>query len=48
MQNETMKAVSLGKVPDALLVEALRNGMINRDFIDGIAEYLRDRGELKG
>jgi formate hydrogenlyase subunit 6/NADH:ubiquinone oxidoreductase subunit I len=37
MQEETMKAISLGKVPDALLVAALRRGMINRDFIDSVA-----------
>ena len=48
MQNETMKAISLGKIPPDILVEALRSGMINRDFIDDVAEYLRSRGELKG
>jgi formate hydrogenlyase subunit 6/NADH:ubiquinone oxidoreductase subunit I len=48
MQNETMKAIAQGKVPADLLVEALRKGMINRDFIDDVAEYLRNRGELKG
>jgi hypothetical protein len=48
MQEDTMKAISQGKVPDALLVEALRLGMINRDFIDTIAGYLRNRGALKG
>jgi hypothetical protein len=48
MQNETMKAISMGKVPADLLVEALRAGMINRDFIDDVADYLRNRGELKG
>jgi formate hydrogenlyase subunit 6/NADH:ubiquinone oxidoreductase subunit I len=44
MQNETMKAISLGKVPDSLLVEALRHGMINREFIDDVARHLRNRG----
>ena len=48
MQQETMNAISLGKVPQDLLVDALRRGMINRDFIDPIAQYLRDRGALKG
>ena len=48
MQHETMKAISLGKIPPDILVEALRNGMINRDFIDDVAEYLRNRGELRG
>jgi polyferredoxin len=47
MQNETMKAISLGKVPDSLLVEALRYGMINREFIDDVAQHLRNRGALK-
>ena len=48
MQNETMKAISLGKVPEDLLVDALRRGMINREFIDDVAEYLRNKGGLKG
>jgi hypothetical protein len=48
MQKETMVAISRGKVPDALLREALRRGMINRDFIDDVARYLRSRGELTG
>jgi hypothetical protein len=48
MQHETMKAISQRKIPSDLLVEALRSGMINRDFIDDVAEYLRKRGELKG
>jgi hypothetical protein len=48
MQNETMKAISQGKVPEGLLVEALRGGMINRDFIDDVAKHLRSRGEFKG
>jgi hypothetical protein len=48
MQNETMKAISLGKVPDSLLVEALRRGMINREFIDDVALHLRNRGAIKG
>jgi hypothetical protein len=48
MQYETMRAISLGKVPADILVEALRNGMINRDFIDDVAKYLRGGGELKG
>lgn len=48
MQQETMKAISQGKVPQHLLTEALRRGMINRDFIDEVAHYLRDKGALKG
>lgn len=48
MQHETMDAISKGKVPSDLLAEALRKGMVNRDFIDDIAAYLRKRGELKG
>jgi formate hydrogenlyase subunit 6/NADH:ubiquinone oxidoreductase subunit I len=48
MQHETMKAIFQGKVPEDLLVEALQRGMINREFIDDIAEHLRKRGALKG
>ncbi len=48
MQQETMKAVSMGRVPADVLVQALRDGMINRDFIDDVAEYLRGAGGLKG
>jgi len=48
MQNETMKAISLGRVPEDLLVDALRRGMINREFIDVVAEHLRNKGGLKG
>ncbi len=48
MQHQTMKAISQGKVPSDLLAEALRKGMINREFIDAVAAYLRDRGELQG
>jgi len=48
MQNETMKAISLGKVPEDLLVDALRRGMVNREFIDVVAEHLRNKGGLKG
>jgi len=48
MQRQTMEAISLGKVPQDLLVDALRHGMINREFIDRVAQYLRDRGALKG
>jgi formate hydrogenlyase subunit 6/NADH:ubiquinone oxidoreductase subunit I len=48
MQIETMNAISLGKVPADLLVDALRRGMINRDFIDQVAQHLRDGGTLKG
>ena len=48
MQHETMSAIHQGKVPEDLLGEALRNGMINREFIDKVAQYLRDRGALKG
>jgi len=48
MQKDTMNAIFQGKVPDSLLVDALRRGMINREFIDNVARYLRDRGVLKG
>ncbi len=48
MQKDTVNAVFQGKVPDTLLVDALRRGMVNREFIDTIARYLRDRGVLKG
>jgi len=48
MQKETMNAIAQGKVPRKLLVEALQNGMINRDFIDAVAGYLRNKGSLKG
>lgn len=48
MQKDTMNAIAQGKVSDDLLVEALRRGMVNRDFIDSVAGYLRNRGELKG
>lgn len=48
MQQETLQAISQGKVPENLLVEALRHGMINREFIDEIAAYLRNRGGLTG
>jgi hypothetical protein len=48
MQKDTMNAIIHGKVPDALLVEALRRGMINREFIDEVAGYLRKRGALQG
>ncbi len=48
MQEATMTAISKGIVPASLLVEALRRGMINRDFIDDVARYLRERGALRG
>jgi hypothetical protein len=48
MQHETMRAISAGKVPENLLVEALRGGMINRDFINDVAEHLRNTGGFKG
>jgi hypothetical protein len=48
MQQETMKAIGNGKVPPELLTEALRRGMINRDFIGDVAQYLREKGALKG
>ncbi len=47
MQQDTIRAIYQDKVPEDLLVEALRRGMINRDFIDGVAGYLRNRGVLK-
>jgi hypothetical protein len=48
MQRDTMSAIADGKVPDSLLREALRLGMINREFIDSVAQHLRHRGLLKG
>jgi hypothetical protein len=48
MQQETISAISQGKVPPDLLVDALRRGMINRDFIDTVARFLRNRGAFKG
>ncbi len=48
MQQQTMNAISLGRVPDDTLVEALRRGMVNREFVDSVANFLRNRGELKG
>jgi hypothetical protein len=39
--------MSRGRIPDRLLVDALRSGMINRDFIDDVARHLRARGVLK-
>jgi hypothetical protein len=48
MQQQTMEAILSGKVSDSLLVDALRRGMINRDFIDAAARHLRRRGGLKG
>jgi len=47
MQKDTMDAMSRGRIPDRLLVDALRSGMINRDFIDDVARHLRARGVLK-
>ena len=46
MQIDTMDAVSRGQVPDRLLVDALRRGMINREFIDEVARHLRETGVL--
>jgi hypothetical protein len=48
MQKETMTAVFQGRVPENHLIEALRRGMVNREFIDDVARYLRSRGGLKG
>jgi hypothetical protein len=48
MQQDTMNAIYMEKVPAYLLVEALRNGMIGREFIDDVAKYLRRREALKG
>jgi len=47
MQHQTMNAISVGKVPDDVLVETLRRGMINREFVDSVARFLRNRGVLK-
>ncbi len=48
MQQDTMAAIFQGKVPEILLVEALRSGMVNREFIDDVARHLRSRGGLRG
>jgi hypothetical protein len=48
MQKQTMDAITLGRVPPDLLVDALRRGMINREFIDRVAQHLREKGTLKG
>jgi formate hydrogenlyase subunit 6/NADH:ubiquinone oxidoreductase subunit I len=48
MQKETMDAIAQEKVPQKLLVDALKEGMINRDFIDRVAQYLRNKGSIKG
>jgi len=41
MQEQTMNAVFLGRIPRNILVGALRRGMINREFIDAVAQHLR-------
>jgi hypothetical protein len=48
MQQQTMDAISLGRVPLELLTDAMRRGMISREFIDPVAKYLRKNGALKG
>jgi hypothetical protein len=48
MQQDTVNAIFQGKVPDDILVQALRNGMVNREFIDDVARFLRNSGGLKG
>jgi hypothetical protein len=48
MQKQTMDAITIGRVPRDLLVDALRRGMINREFIDRVAQHLREKGALKG
>jgi len=48
MQKQTMDAIALGRVPPDLLVDALRRGMINREFIDRVAQHLREKGTLQG
>jgi hypothetical protein len=48
MQRDTMDAIADGKIPDSLLQEAMRRGMVNREFIDSVARHLRHRRLLKG
>jgi Na+-translocating ferredoxin:NAD+ oxidoreductase RnfC subunit len=48
MQQETMNAIFQGKVTEEILADALRRGMINREFIDTVARHLRNRRALKG
>ncbi len=41
MQIQTMKALRQGKIPKRMLQQAFDNGLINRDFIDEVAEFLK-------
>ena len=40
MQILTMKALRKGKIPKRMIQDAFDNGLINKDFIDEVAEYL--------
>lgn len=40
MQLETMKALRAGKIPKRMVQDAFDKGLINRDFIDEVAEFL--------
>ncbi|HDQ00483.1 MAG TPA: hypothetical protein ENN22_15055 [bacterium] len=40
MQQQTMKALRTGKIPERIIRNAFRNGLINRDFIDEVTEFL--------
>lgn len=42
MQKITMKAIGKGLVPRRVLVNALREGLVNRDFIDTVASAVPD------
>jgi formate hydrogenlyase subunit 6/NADH:ubiquinone oxidoreductase subunit I len=48
MQQETLNAIFQGKVSQEILVDALRRGMINQEFVDSVAQHLRNRRALKG
>ncbi len=40
MQLQTMKALRKGKIPKRMVQNAFDKGLINRDFIDEVAEFL--------
>jgi heterodisulfide reductase subunit C len=40
MQIQTMKALKKGKIPRRMILHAFENGLINKDFIDEVAEFL--------
>jgi hypothetical protein len=43
MQLITMEAVRKGKVPEAVLVRALEEGLVGRDFIADVADAVGKR-----